>query len=451
MEEYIVNQNQEIISVGELNKSAKYLLENNFSNISVLGEISNISRPSSGHIYFTLKDNDGAIRCAMFKNQNSKLNFVPQNGDQCIIKGQVSIYTPRGDYQLIVKTIEQAGSGNLMKKFEELKKKLEKEGLFDKKYKRKLPKYPNHVCVVTSASTAAFQDILKTIERRDSSQQLSISSAIVQGENASETIINALNRIKFFNKKNKDNLIDAVIIARGGGSIEDLWCFNDESLARTIFNFEIPVISGVGHEIDFTICDFVADIRSPTPTGAAELITESKFKMHESLDDFISKLNKALSHNIDQKNNLVISYKRALKNPLSLLREKTQKLDNLEYKIQQSIKNKYTYKKSLLDNFNSIILEKSPTNILKRYQEKISFLKKVIINNSKNIFVLKEKKLEKLYENLNILSPYSILERGYSILLNKTGVAIKSDEEVNDNDYIQALLHKGKLKLKVKK
>ena len=183
MVDNIVIQNDEIISVGELNKSAKYLLENNFNNISVIGEISNLSKPSSGHIYFTLKDEQGAIRCAMFRNQNLKLNFLPKDGDQCVLKGQVSIYVPRGDYQLIVKTIEPAGSGNLMQKFEALRKKLELEGLFNNSKKLKIPPCPKHVGIVTSSSTAAFQDIISTVKRRSPSSQISLSEATVQGDN----------------------------------------------------------------------------------------------------------------------------------------------------------------------------------------------------------------------------------------------------------------------------
>ena len=269
MVDNIVIQNDEIISVGELNKSAKYLLENNFNNISVIGEISNLSKPSSGHIYFTLKDEQGAIRCAMFRNQNLKLNFLPKDGDQCVLKGQVSIYVPRGDYQLIVKTIEPAGSGNLMQKFEALRKKLELEGLFNNSKKLKIPPCPKHVGIVTSSSTAAFQDIISTVKRRSPSSQISLSEATVQGDNAHVSIIKALNRIINFNEVNPDNKIDVVILSRGGGSIEDLWCFNNEELAREIYSFPIPTISGVGHEIDFTICDFVSDIRVPTPTAVS--------------------------------------------------------------------------------------------------------------------------------------------------------------------------------------
>src|SRR5210317_2214396 len=216
MQKDIVVQNKEIISVGELNRSAKYLLEDAFTNIAVIGEISNISRPSSGHIYFTLKDEDGAIGCAMWRSQATKLNFNPEDGDKCILKGQVSLYPATGRYQLMVKSIEQAGAGNLMHQFEKLKKKLESEGLFDQSKKLSIPQAPKHIGVITSSSTAAFQDIVSTIKRRAPFAQVSISPAAVQGDTAPNTIINSLNRIIKFNDHNQDNPIDLVLICRGG-------------------------------------------------------------------------------------------------------------------------------------------------------------------------------------------------------------------------------------------
>ena len=210
----------------------------------------------------------------MFRNANMRLKFNPKNGDKCILRGQVSIYAARGDYQLIVKSIEPAGAGNLMQKFEALRKKLDDEGLFDKSKKNEIPVSPKHIAIITSSSTAAFQDIISTVKRRAPSSQISLSEATVQGDNAHISIINALNRVINFNELNQENAIDVVILSRGGGSIEDLWCFNNEELAREIYSFPIPTISGVGHEIDFTICDFVADIRVPTPTASAELVTE---------------------------------------------------------------------------------------------------------------------------------------------------------------------------------
>ena len=445
----ILDQNNEIISVGELNRSAKYLLEKSFNNVSVMGEISNLSRPSSGHIYFTLKDKEGAIKCAMFKNRNINLNFRPQNGDQCLLKGQVSIYTARGDYQLIVSNIQPAGSGNLMQKFEDLKKKLEAEGLFDPKNKLQVPASPKHICVVTSSSTAAFQDIISTIKRRSPSSKVSISEATVQGDNAHVSIINALNRIMKFNENNK-NKIDVVILTRGGGSIEDLWCFNNEELAREIHAFPLPTISGVGHEIDFTICDFVSDLRVPTPTASAEVVTEFNFNLVDRLDDLRIDIHKAiinLTENLNQKIHLL---KTKLKSPKALLREKSQKLDNIEILFQKHQQMILSNKKGVINDLKSDLNLKNPiaklnnmTSKLDALSEKLNLILNQKINNRKN-------NLDKLQKSIDILSPLSILDRGYSIILNKQGSAIKSSMDVNKGENLKARLSKGTIDLEVK-
>ena len=445
----ILDHNDEIISVGELNRSAKYLLEKNFKNVSVIGEISNLSRPSSGHIYFTLKDEDGAIRCAMFKNRNINLNFRPQDGDQCLLKGQVSIYAARGDYQLIVSNIQPAGSGNLMQKFEDLKKKLEAEGLFDPKNKLQVPASPKHICVVTSSSTAAFQDIISTIKRRAPSSQLSISETSVQGDNAHISIINALNRIMKFNERNK-NKIDVVVLTRGGGSIEDLWCFNNEELAREIHTFPIPTISGVGHEIDFTICDFVSDLRVPTPTASAEVVTEFNFNLIDRLNDLRIDIHKAVLNFTENLNQKIQLLKSKLKSPKASLREKTQKLDNIEILFQKYQQMILSNKKSIINDLNSELNLKNPitklNNIASKVDalsEKLNFMLSQKLDNRKN-------NLDKLHKSINILSPLSILDRGYSIILNKKGSAIKSSNDVNKGDTLKARLSKGMIDLEVK-
>jgi len=445
----ILNHNDEIISVGELNRSAKYLLEKNFNNVSVIGEISNLSRPSSGHIYFTLKDEDGAIRCAMFKNRNINLNFRPQDGDQCLLKGQVSIYAARGDYQLIVSNIQPAGSGNLMQKFEDLKKKLEAEGLFDPNNKLQVPASPKHICVVTSASTAAFQDIISTIRRRAPSSQVSISETSVQGDNAHISIINALDRIMKFNESNK-NKIDVVVLTRGGGSIEDLWCFNNEELAREIHAFPIPTISGVGHEIDFTICDFVSDLRVPTPTASAEVVTEFNFNLVDRLNDLKIDIHKAVlnfTENLNQKLQLL---KSKLKSPKASLREKTQKLDNIEILFQKYQQMILSNKKSIINDLNSELNLKNPitklnniTSKVDALSEKLNYILRQKLDNKRN-------NLDKLKKSINILNPLSILDRGYSIILNRQGSAVKSSKDVNKGDNLKARLSKGTIDIEVK-
>ena len=450
MQKDIVVQNKEIISVGELNRSAKYLLEDAFTNISVIGEISNMSRPSSGHIYFTLKDEDGAIGCAMWKSQASKLNFKPEDGDKCILKGQVSLYPATGRYQLMVKSIEQAGSGNLMHQFEQLKNKLDSEGLFDLSKKLSLPDSPTHIGVITSPSTAAFQDILSTIKRRAPSSQVSLSPAIVQGDTAAVSLIRALDRIIKFNDNNPNNIIDVVVISRGGGSIEDLWCFNNEDLARQIAAFPIPVISGVGHEIDFTICDFVSDMRAPTPTASAEIVTEFNYQVYDKLIEIQNDLKRSIRISLKDKLQKIQSLKGSIKSPLLVLREQSQKIDSYELKLKQNMKLNYSNNKQNLDLAISKFKEKSPATLIQEYYSKILNIKELMkrgikLNLSKNISALKE-----FDKNLDILNPLSILERGYSIIQNKSGISIKSISEVETGDVLTARLNKGFIDVEVK-
>ena len=451
MNEFIVDHSKEIISVGELNRSAKFLLEDAFNNISVIGEISNMSRPSSGHIYFTLKDEDGAIGCAMWRSQAIKLNFVPENGNKCILKGQVSIYPATGRYQLMVKTIEQAGDGNLMQQFENLKKKLDSEGLFDSQNKLSIPFSPKHIGVITSSSTAAFQDILSTIQRRAPSAQVSISPAVVQGDNAPRTLIKAMNRIIHFNESNADNKIDVVILARGGGSIEDLWCFNNEELAREISTFPIPTISGVGHEIDFTISDFVADMRAPTPTAAAELVTEFNFKIRDRIDELSSILKKSLLNSFKSKKLVIESLKLSIKSPLSILREQNQKLDAYELIMKQKIEMKYSKNIQSFKLLLSRLMDKSPKSLFQELNNKINYYENNLRKSIKNNLSLKSFKLKEFNKNLIILSPLSILDRGYSIIQNKKGDAIKSYKQTFDGEKLSARLGEGYLEIEVKK
>ena len=449
MADNIVIQNDEIISVGELNKSAKYLLENNFSNVSVIGEISNLAKPSSGHIYFTLKDADGAIRCAMFKNQNIKLNFSPEDGDQCVLKGQVSIYAPRGDYQLIVKTIEPAGAGNLMQKFEVLKNKLEQEGLFNLDKKKEIPSSPKHIGIITSSTTAAFQDIISTVNRRAPNSQISLSEATVQGDEAHISIINALNRIIRFNKENSENEIDVVILSRGGGSIEDLWCFNNEELAREIFSFPIPTISGVGHEIDFTICDFVSDIRVPTPTASAELVTEFNFNLKDKILKYKEELRKNIHNyleNLKQLINLNIS---KLKDPLTMLREKSQHLDNLDLRIRQQKKLLISNNKNQLERLSDNLNNNNPISKLDLMHDKVNSLFDSLNREMNQKIQFNSSLLAKLYKNIIILNPLSILDRGYAIVMNKKGEAIKSTKKVTKGEKLKARLSDGLMDIEV--
>ena len=444
----ILDQNKEIISVGELNRSAKMILESNFSSVSVLGEISNLAQPSSGHIYFTLKDAEGSIRCAMFKNQKMRMNFTPKDGDQCVLKGQVSLYAARGDYQLMVRQMQPAGVGNLMQQFEELKQKLDKEGLFDPLKKKDIPSPPKHIGVITSASTAALQDVITTIKRRAPSSQVTLSPAMVQGDTAPQAIIKALDLILLFNETSA-NPIDIVLMTRGGGSIEDLWAFNNEDLAREIYDFPIPVISGVGHEIDFTIADFVADMRAPTPTAAAELATEFQFQLGDRLQEIqlglINGLRNILQIN-KQKLDLLESN---LKSPQVILNEQKQKLDNIELRLKQAVEKKFLFSQQSLALLKQSIAEKNPYKIIKELLKDIDLLSKDMIKSFTYLVENKSKSLEKINSNLHAFSPLAVLDRGYAIVQNASGQAIKNSQEVQEAELVTTRLSSGSFKSKI--
>jgi exodeoxyribonuclease VII large subunit len=439
----IVEQGDEIISVGQLNQQAKKLLENQFRGVSVLGEISNMARPSSGHIYFTLKDEDGAIRCAMFRNQNSRLNFEPLDGDQCILKGQVSLYAPRGDYQLIVSSIQPAGAGNLMHQFEELKKKLDAEGLFEQGIKKNIPKQPKHIGIITSESTAAFQDVLTTIQRRAPISQVSLITASVQGDTAPGTLIEALKNALHYNNLNPNNAFDLIIICRGGGSIEDLWAFNNESLAREIFNYPLPIISGVGHEIDFTITDFVSDLRAPTPTAAAELVTEYYFQLSDRLDEWEANLNHHIQSRLVEKNQKILITSQNLKSPLTMLKEQSQSIDNFEIRLSAMMQNIMVNAKQNFQIATGQIHQSSALQKFVKHRDRLNAELKSLSSQIKNLIERKKLLLDSFSSNLKAVSPLAVLDRGYAIVMNEKGHALKSSKDVKVGDTINTRLADG--------
>ena len=447
----IVEQGDEIISVGQLNQQAKKLLENQFRGVSVLGEISNIARPSSGHIYFTLKDEDGAIRCAMFRNQNLRLNFEPQNGDQCILKGQVSLYAPRGDYQLIVSSMQPAGAGNLMHQFEELKKKLDAEGLFAQDIKKQIPSQPKHIGIITSESTAAFQDILTTIQRRAPISQVSLIPATVQGDTAPKAVIEAMQNTLNYNNLNPENAFDVILICRGGGSIEDLWAFNNESLAREIFDFPLPIISGVGHEIDFTITDFVADLRAPTPTAAAELVTEYYFQLEDKLEEWQATLGYLVQARLTEKSQAILFASQNLKSPLTMLKEQSQSLDNVDNRLTNIMQSIMSGAKQSLQLSTAQIYQSSALQKFGKYEDSLKNNFNSLNSQIKNLVDKKKLMLASLHSNLKAISPLAVLDRGYAIVMNKNGQALKSSNDLKVGDSVTARLANGGFSASVSK
>ena len=326
---------ENILSVSSLNRMARSLLESNFPAVIVEGEISNLALPSSGHWYLTLKDKSSQIRCAMFVNRNRMVRFKPQNGNQIIVRGRLSIYEGRGDYQLLLDGMEEAGDGALQRAFEQLKAKLLGEGLFADTQKQTMLSHYRHVGVITSATGAAIQDILSVFARRFPATRITLLPVAVQGKDAADEIVNA---IQLANKLTEKLGIEALIIGRGGGSLEDLQAFNEERVARAIFASELPICSAVGHEVDFTIADFVADLRAPTPSAAAEQLSPDQAEYFELLFTYNTQFQSAIKLAIRQGTQRLVWIAKQLKHPDRRLQEQAQNLDRLDLRLRKAMK-----------------------------------------------------------------------------------------------------------------
>lgn len=381
-----------VISVSELNRTTRQLLEEAYGSIWIQGELSNVVKPRSGHLYFTLKDEFSQVRCALFKNK-SNLQFEPGDGLHVIAKATVSLYEPRGDYQLIISQLILAGEGALQQAFELLKKKLDKAGLFNQKNKKPLPAFPNKIAVITSPTGAAVRDILTTLKRRYPIAEVCIYPTLVQGSEAAEQIVKALQLA------NKHDYCDVIILARGGGSLEDLWPFNEERVAKAIFDSKIPVISGVGHEPDITIADFVADFRAATPTAAAE---------------------HAVPNYIDIQNNILSLTKQLIYLIQRHVRTNQQHLDLLSKQLQH------------------------PGQKIKLAQEKLIRLKKELLKSIKNKILLLNNKLASTARMLHAVSPLTTLDRGYAIVKQPgKNQVLTSSEQIKIGEKLEIVLRKG--------
>ena len=346
-----MNEEKQIFTVSELTQSIKFVLESAFDNISVEGEISNFKSHVSGHWYFNLKDENAVINCTMWRGFNNYVFFTPQDGMKIIVSGRLTVYPPRGSYQIDVRSMKPAGEGELQAAFERLKQKLKSEGLFDSERKRAIPYFPSKIGIVTAIDGAAIRDMISVAERRFPLVELIIIPTKVQGSGAAEDIVDSLNKL------NKIKDIDVIILARGGGSIEDLWAFNEEIVARAIYKSRVPVITGIGHEIDFTIADFVSDLRAPTPSVAMELATPDKQELKNAIEYFVQKVEESLIEKIQEYrqriDDVVDSY--MFRYPMEKVRSFYQKIDNLFYKISQQIDRKILLSEREIQKYFSII------------------------------------------------------------------------------------------------
>ena len=445
MVENQLDNTQEIISVSEINKRAKSILEENFPFVWIQGEVSNFFSAASGHWYFSLKDESSEIRCAMFTNKNHHITFEPKDGDHLVLNGTLSIFEGRGQYQIIVEHIELAGEGALLKAFEELKKKLQLEGLFDDSIKRQLPAYPKDIAVVTSPDGAVIQDIINVLDRRSPFLDLTVVPTLVQGEKAAPLICDALNKVGKLKK------VDVVILARGGGSIEDLWAFNNEEVARAIVNCPTPIISAVGHETDFTISDFVSDLRAPTPSIAAEIISQPYSELIETLEGYQNYISRSVISQIDFQRTQITNLVKRIRHPGDKLREISQKLDYVETALIQNINQEISFKKNGLNLKDLSLQQNSPQNKIKEAKVYLQNASKDLLKALKLEIERKSTDLAEIVATLQAVSPLSVLSRGYSIISTEPdGKILSSSNQVEIGQTISAILSKGSIKAEIK-
>lgn len=415
--------NNKYLTVEALTKYLKYKFDSdvNLKTVYLRGEISNFKAHTTGHFYFSIKDEYSKINAIMFSAQNKKMQFIPTEGMKVLVRGRISIYEATGNYQIYVDEMLEDGLGNLHIAFEQLKEKLSKEGLFDESHKLPIPKISNRVGVVTAATGAAVKDIITTIKRRFPVCEILLFPSLVQGENAAPDIVKKIEQANDFD-------LDVLIVGRGGGSIEDLWPFNEEIVARAIFNSRIPIISAVGHEIDYTISDFVADLRAPTPTAAAELAVPNIIDLTHRIDQLTIRLNENIYKQINYKKLYLDSIKNSfvIKNPMIMYENKQQKLDNIFEKIYSLINYKIEKNRVLLTNLknNNILL--NPVNLYKP--------KQIELNN--------------IISKLELLNPLSILKRGYTLTYIDNTI-VKSINDVNKDDKLKIKFYDGEVIAKV--
>lgn len=440
------NDRTRIYTVSEITSQIRDLLESSFDNIWVEGEVSNFRCPTSGHFYFTLKDEMSQIRAVMFRSQNRLMAFLPEDGMQILLRGKIAVYGPKGEYQIIVDYLEPKGIGALQLAFHQLKERLHKEGLFDQSKKRPLPYLPRRIAVVTSPTGAAIRDILKVVFNRYPNLEVLVVPVRVQGEGAAEEIAQAVKDV------NSLGGIDLMILARGGGSLEDLWPFNEEVVARAIFDSSVPVVSAVGHEIDFTISDFVADLRAPTPSAAGELVVREKSKLLEEVNKLRYGLEKGIKLNIQRRKDEVFQIRKGLGDPRRRIREIRLWLDDHQKDLCRAMNALISQKRNIMIHEHRSLWYMNPSKRIGETRQWIfQAFDSLKVSQVKYIENLRQGLL-RLMNSLESLSPLSVLGRGYSIVRKLPSLEIIRDaSSIKMDDTLSITFHKGEAICRVEK
>lgn len=431
--------NPNIYTVSRLNAEVRLLLENEMGIVWLLGEISNFSAPVSGHWYLTLKDSRAQVKCAMFKGSNRLVRFKPQNGQQVLVKARLSLYEPRGDYQIIIESMQPEGDGRLLQEFDQLKMQLAAEGLFAQTLKKPLPEHPRCVGIITSKTGAALHDILQVLKRRDPSLPIIIYPTLVQGEDAAIQIAQAIGRA------NARGECDVLIVGRGGGSLEDLWCFNHEIVARTIAASQIPIISAVGHEIDVTIADFVADVRAPTPSAAAELVSRDNSHKKQAFQGYEHKLASAMRHYFaEQKVSLKqLQYRLDKQHPMYRLQRQQQQLDELSMRLERAVQKQLNGTRQHLARQQHRLQLLSPEKTLREQRYTLALRERNLIDAMQRQLVMSQHRFTRLIDKLDTVSPLATLSRGYSITQTAQGKIVRQATDVKTGDQLITRLADG--------
>jgi exodeoxyribonuclease VII large subunit len=428
-----------ILTVSQLTSLIRGVLEENFEHVWVEGEVSNLAMPASGHLYFTLKDAGAQIRCVMFRASARALKFRPRDGMGLIVRGRITVYEQRGDYQFLVEYLEPRGVGALQLAFIQLKEKLAREGLFAEEHKKPIPSLPQRIGVVTSATGAAIHDILNVLNRRFANVEVLIRPVKVQGEGAADEIADAISDF------NRYGDVDVMIVGRGGGSLEDLWAFNEEKVARTIHRSRIPVISAVGHEIDFTIADFVADLRAPTPSAAAELVVKSKEELASRVDFYRHRLVQSMRRLLAEAGGELEAFSRALRDPTMLLGHLSQRMDDLSVRLERAVAGIVKDHAGTVEALKNHLRLTSPALDVERARER------VIALSSRSEIALR-RHLDRSREAaavhtawLEALSPLGTLARGYSVALKlPERIVVRTYRQLVSNDRLELRFHHGR-------